>query len=160
MESLNLLDAIILSLILGGALWGYSVGSLKAIRPTVLVFALITISYVYPDLKEYFAREGIVSFFLVLLLIFIGIIVWGFIARYFKAGIGSGSFGNLDRFLGLLSGIILGAVLAGFLVFVLKSYGGSQARNLIESSSLGPSVLKFFQIIMNFVENSFPLPKQ
>lgn len=160
MESLNVLDLVIIGLLGGGALWGYKVGCLRAIRPSVLIFALFTVVYIYPAWKEYFLRENIVSFFLIILLIFIGLIIWGFIARYFKAGIGSSSLGSIDGILGLLLGLILGAILGGFLVFILEKYGGAEAKNIVDSSSLGHSVLKFFHIIMSFIENCFPLPKK
>jgi len=158
MESLNILDLVILGLILGGALWGYNVGWFRSIRPTVLIFALATIVYIYPDWKEYFAREGIVSFFLIILLIFIGLMVWGFIARFFKAVVGSSSFGNLNKIFGLFLGLVLGTFFGGVLLFILKKYGGAEAKNIMDSSSLGPSVLEFFHIIMNFTEKAFPFP--
>jgi uncharacterized membrane protein required for colicin V production len=160
MESLNILDIIIVSFILGGAFWGYRIGALRGIGPAVLIFALVTVSYVYPDWKEYFAREGIVSFFLVILLIFIGIWIWGVLARYFTASIGSTGIGNLNWILGLLLGIILGAVLAGFLVFVLKTYGGADAREIIKSSFFSESCLKFWYIIMEFIQKSLPISKK
>lgn len=160
MESLNILDFVIIGLLAGGALWGYGVGCLRAIRPSVLIFALVTIIYIYPVWKDYFLRENIFSFFLIILLIFIGLIIWGFIARFLKSGVGSSSFGNLNGIFGLFLGLILGAVLGGFLIFVLKKYAGAEAENIINSSSLGSSVLKFFHIIMNFIEKCFPLPQK
>ena len=160
MDSLNILDFVILGLITGAALWGYKVGCFKSIGPTVLILVLITIVYVFPVWKEYFAGEGIVSFFLIILLLFVGFMVWGFIARFFEAGIGSSSFSNLNKIFGLLLGVILGTVLGGFLAFILKRYGGTDAGNIIDSSSLGQSILKFFCIIMNFIERCFPLPQK
>jgi len=158
MNSLNILDFVILGLIIGGALWGYKIGCFRSIVPTVLILVIVTIVYIFPVWKEYFAREGIVSFFLVILLLFVGFVVWGFIARFFQSGIGSSVFSNLNKILGLLLGIILGTVLGGFLVFILNKYGGAEAGNVIESSSLGQSILKFFYIIMNFIEKCFPFP--
>ena len=160
MESLNILDLVIIGLLAGSALWGYKVGCLRAIGPSVLIFALTTVIYIYPAWKKYFLRENVVSFFLILLLIFIGLIVWGFIARFFQSGIGSTYFGKMNGIFGLLLGLVLGAVLGGFLVFILNSYGGNEAKEIIKSSSLGPSVLKFFHIITNFIKNCFPLPKK
>ncbi len=153
------LDFLLLFFVLMGGAWGLIVGAVKVSGPFALVLALLSLAHAYPGVSARFGTDPGVQFFLVLLLIFIGLIIYSFVARILHGAVHASGLGPLNRLLGVGLGLVTGTVLAGAVLWGLETYGGIQGKLLLHGSVLAPAVTEFFQTVMAFTERLFPRPE-
>ncbi|MGH7961108.1 MAG: CvpA family protein [Candidatus Binatia bacterium] len=119
---------------------------------------LLSLAHAYPGVSARFGTNPGVQFFL-LLLVFIGLVIYGFVVRALHGAVHVAGLGPLNRFLGVGLGLVAGTLLAGALVWGLDTYGGMQGKLLLHGSVLTPAVTEFFQTLMAFTERLFPKPE-
>lgn len=156
---LTWIDAVLLALVLLGGAWGLMAGAVKISAPSALILALITLLHTYPDISTRFSTAPIVQFFCLLLLGFIGLVVYGFVVRILQGAVRTSGLGPLNWLIGLGIGLVTGTILAGALAWGLETYGGLQGRMLLRGSILAPAVTEFFQAVMAFTSRLFTRPE-
>jgi len=152
------IDAVLLFLILVGGAWGLMAGAVKVAGPFAVVLAVVTLTHAYPEVSTRFGTDPGVQFFLLLLLGFIGLVIYGFVVRILNGAVHTIGLGPLNRAAGLGIGLVTGTILAGALVWALKTHGGLQGRVLLGGSVLAPVVSEFFEAVMAFTQRLFPRP--
>jgi len=156
--ALTAIDAALLGLVLVGGVWGLVVGALRVAGPLAVLVALLTLVHAYPDLSTRLGAHPTVGFFLPLLAGFVGVVVYGFMARVLQGAVQLSRLGLLQRLLGLGLGLVTGTILAGALVWGLKTYGGLSGLLLLPGSRVAPVTLEFFRTVMACTQRFFPLP--
>lgn len=152
-------DMILAFLILAGGVWGLTAGAIQVSGPLALILALATLTHAYPDISTRFGTGPPVhQFFPFLLLVFIGLVIYGFMARILYGAMRAGGLGPLNRIAGLGLGLVIGTILAGALIEGLKNYGGVHGILLLRGSALAPAVLEFSRELVAFTQRLFPRP--
>ncbi len=158
--SITAFDIFLILLILGGGILGLTTGATRLSIPFVLTLVAITLTYTYPKLSGLYAGSDLgANFFLYLIVIFAGLVIFGIIARIIRGAISSTGLRPLDKLLGLCFGLILGSILAGTSIWGIETYGGDKWGYLLQDSKLSSSALLFFKHIMSFTERFFPQPE-
>ncbi len=153
------IDIVILFLVLIGGALGLMAGAIRLVGPFALVLALATLFRSYPQISGLFGGEAGVRFFLYLLLIFIALVIFGFVIRILHGAVRASGLSPLDRLLGVVLGLILGSLLAGGVVWGLETYGTGEAKALLQGAKLAPAALEFFNQVMAFTQRLFPTPE-
>jgi uncharacterized membrane protein required for colicin V production len=155
---LTVLDAVLLGLVLVGGAWGLVVGALRVAGPLALLVAVLTLVHAYPELSTRLGAHPTVRFFLPLLVGFVGVVVYGFVAHLLRGALRWSPLGFLNRLLGLGLGLVTGTILAGALVWGLKTYGGLSGMMLLHGSTVAPATAEFFRTVMACTQRLFPRP--
>jgi uncharacterized membrane protein required for colicin V production len=153
---INLMDALLLLLVVAGGIWGLAAGAVRVMVPFSMVLVMIFLAHSYPDISSRFGNAPYFQFFVFLLLIFAGILVFGFLLRALHAAVHASGLAPVNKLVGFGLGLVVGSVLAGASVWWLKTYGGSDGQSLLGQSLLAPGVFDFFQIVMAFIQRLFP----
>jgi uncharacterized membrane protein required for colicin V production len=156
---LTAIDGVLVLLVLAGGAWGLVAGAVKVAGPFALLVALLTLVHVYPDLATRFGIHPAVRFFLPLLMGFIGLVLYGFVAHILHRAIQVSPLGPLNHLTGLLLGLVTGTILAGALVWGLNTYGGIGGMVLLHNSVMAPVISEFFRAVMAFTQRLFPRPE-
>jgi len=156
---LTTIDAVLLCLVLVGGTWGLVVGAVRVAGPFALLVALLTLIHAYPEISTRLGPHPTVRFFLPLLVAFIGLVVYGFVAHILHGAVQLSRLGLLNRLMGLGLGLVTGTVLAGALVWWLKTHGGIYGLVLLRGTALAPVAAEFFQTVMAFTQRLFPRPQ-
>jgi hypothetical protein len=133
---LSAFDIGLLVLVLSAGAWG---GISGAVRVSVPFAAR-------------FGADPHVHLFGLLLLAFIGVVIFGFVTRILHGAVHAAGFGLLNRVLGLVMGTIVG----GAVVWGLEAYGAEQAAVLMRGSVPAPPAKEFFEAIMGFLPRPAP----
>jgi len=153
------IDIGLLLCILAGGAWGLIAGAVKVAGPFALILALVTLTHAYPEISTRFGTDPLVQFFFLLLLGFIGLVIYGFVVRILQGAVRTSGLGPFNRVIGLGLGLVTGTILAGLFVWGLNTYGGIQGKILLYGSVLAPVVSEFFQVVMAFTQRLFPRPQ-
>jgi hypothetical protein len=143
--------------VLVGGIWGLVVGALRVAGPLALLVALLTLVHAYPELSTRLGANPTVRFFLPLLVGFVGVVVYGFVAHLLRGALRWSPLGFFNRLLGL--GLVTGTILAGALVWGLKTYGGISGMMLLHGSTVAPPTAAFFRTVMACTQRLFPRPE-
>lgn len=158
--NINILDLFLIALILGGGILGLIVGASRMSLPFALIFVCTAIAYNYPRISGSFDKEGVLArMFLYLLVLFISIIVLGLLMRVLRNAIDSNGLRPFDKLLGLMIGIMTGALLSGALSWEIATNGSWELSMTLKNSKIAQSALVFFQNIMSLTERFFPQPE-
>ncbi len=152
-------DVLLLSLVLGGGIWGVVTGATRLIAPFTVLLAVISLVHAYPDVSVRFGRTLWPQFFLIILLTLLGLLLVGLVGRALYTAMHTVGLNHVDRLIGAALGLMTGCVGAGLVVWLLGAYGGAQANALLKGSVLAPPVLEFFETIMALTEHLLPRPK-
>jgi uncharacterized membrane protein required for colicin V production len=153
-------DLILVVLVIAGALWGLSAGAIRVVVPFTAALAAITLVHVYPDVSARFGTTPRIQFFLLLLLLaFVGLLIFGIVIRALQGVVQAGGLGPINRLVGLALGLVSGAMMAGALVWWIQTYSGPQAKSLLNGSALAPPLLEFFNSIMALTGHFVPRAK-
>lgn len=149
------IDVVLLGLMLAGGACGLTVGAVRVAGPFAVLVALLTLVHAYPELSTRLGTHPTARLFLPLLAGFVGLVVYGFVVRILLGAVPA-SPGISSRLLGLGLGLTTGTVLAGALVWWLKTHGGLYGIVLLHNSILASVATEFFQVIMAFTQRLFP----
>jgi uncharacterized membrane protein required for colicin V production len=153
---ITLIDAVLLAVIVVGGVWGLTAGAVRVVVPFTMILAVTALIHSYPDISSRFGKAPYPQFFLLLLLVLIGVLVFGFVLRALQAAVHASGYGAANRLVGFGLGLVTGTLLAGALVWWLQTYGGPQGKSLLGESVLAPAVLEFFQMAMAFLQRLIP----
>jgi uncharacterized membrane protein required for colicin V production len=149
-------DFGLISLVIMSGLWGLLTGAIRIAAPFAVVLAAVTLLHAYPNFSAQFGTGLTMQFCLVLLLAFIGLVIYGFVIRILHGAIWASGLGPLDRLFGLVLGLVTGTLLTGALVWALQTYSNLGGAGILNGSILAPAVVQFFQSLMTFTERIFP----
>jgi uncharacterized membrane protein required for colicin V production len=155
---LTVIDMVLLGLVLAGGACGLAVGAVRIAGPFAVLVALLTLVHAYPELSTRLGTHPTARLFLPLLAGFVGLVVYGFVIRILLGAVPV-SLGIMGRLLGLGLGLITGTVLAGALVWWLKTHAGLYGMVLLHNSTLASVAIEFFQVVMAFTQRLFPRHK-
>jgi len=154
------IDIVVLFLILAGGAWGAAAGAVRVSAPFAAILAGISLVHAYPEVSTRFGTSPSVQLFGLLLLAFIGVVIFGLVTRILHSAVHASGFGPVNRLLGLGLGLVTGTILSGAIVWGLETFGGLQGTILLRGSLLVPAVKEFFQAVMGFTQRMFPRPQE
>jgi|GEM_PF-6739294 len=162
---INIVDILFILPIIFATLLGFKSGFLKIlISTTFLVLSLLLTYLIYPSFGELIAKYVENEIFTTLLAIsfayIMSAIFCGAISKVFKKAAGDINFGFVDKFLGLLTGAVKGAILSVMIfviIIILASKSYEDAEDMqdllpndsshmpvwIEDSYLYPHIMQF-----------------
>lgn len=154
-------DLALIAVILAGGVWGLMAGASRISLPFALVIVGATIVSAYPRVATLFkGPDPVVTGFLSLAILFIGLVIFGFLMRIIRNAVAAAGLGPLDKIAGLAIGLITGALIVGSLIWGIETYGDGKWQSLMKGSEIAPSALAFFNIIMTFTDRLFPQPEK
>ena len=130
------IDVVLLALVLTGGAWGCLAGAVRLAIPFSAVVASIALVHAYPEVSSRFEGTRTVQVVGLLLLAFIGIVIFGFLARILHGAVHVAGFGPINRLLGLVLGLVMGVIVGGAVVWGLETYDAPQAAVLLHGSAL------------------------
>lgn len=152
---LNIIDIFILSIILLTGVLGLRFGIFRLVVPFALVLVITTILYNYNRISLGFENKPFVNVFLLLLIGFIGLLIFAVVARLAQAVMKTTGLAPLDHFLGLVLGLILGGLVVGATVWAIQTYN-VEWKNLLRDSKVTIDALNFFKWIMAWTQKFLP----
>ena len=84
------------------------------------------------------------------------LVVFGLVNRSLATAVKAGGLGVANHFLGLLTGLALGACIAEAGVYCGWDFVGPELRPLLRASEFAPLVLQFFLIVSSWAEQLLP----
>ena len=158
---MNLADVCILAVVLLGGAWGLTMGLTRAVvGPLALLMAITAAVSIYPRVVHLFEPVGSggwkVEAFSFLLSFLMALFVFGLINRSLASVVKAGGLTAANHLIGLLTGVALGAFVAGAGVYCGWNFLGPDLRPLIRASQLAPLVLQFFLILSSWAEHWLP----
>lgn len=153
---LTSLDVLLISLVVGGGIWGVATGATRLIATFTVLLVLTSVVHAYPDFSSRLSSTLWPQFFLVILLTLIGLLLAGLVGRALYTAMHTVGLNHVDRLIGAALGLMTGCVGAGLIVWLLGTHAGPQVNALLQGSALAPSVSEFFEIVMALTKNLLP----
>jgi uncharacterized membrane protein required for colicin V production len=154
-------DTAIVSAIAIGAIFGLA-GVSRLFSPLAFFLAITATISIYPRLVEVFGRAAnggargpvhVMSFLAAFLLALVG---FGLLNRSLSAAVKLSKLQAGDRILGVATGMVLAAFLAGGLANAAGLYGGSAVREALATSQFAPLIAELFRMLSGWVEHLLP----
>jgi uncharacterized membrane protein required for colicin V production len=158
---MTIFDLFLIAVILAGGVWGLMAGASRISIAFVLVMVSVSILYAYPRISALFkGPDPVVKIFMYLLILFISLVIFGFLLRIIRNAVTAAGLGPLDKISGLAIGLITGALIVGSLIWGIETYGDGKWQSLLKDSQVSPSAMTYFRHVMAFTDRIFPQPEK
>lgn len=152
---MNALDTVIIIIMLFCLLYGYFKGFFSEIIAIIgLIVSIVVAGRYYhllaPHLLFFLRIEALASFSSFVLILFIGMFVFGLLRLLIKKTTVEMELGWADHLLGVLLGLIKGVLISSVIVLMILAIWGNEVK-VIRGSKLAPTVTRISQITVNLL---------
>ncbi len=151
-----LLDILIAAVIAIGAIWGFVRGAIRIAGPFVLAAGFVVMKEAYPELVTAFREQPkLPTMAIVKVAIFAGFMAYGLLARFIHRAVDASGLGIFNRLAGVFLGSATATILAGFALWMARSFAGESIDPVLLETGLTGVVLQVFALLTLIAEQLF-----